>query len=375
MGAGLAGLVAAAELTAAGRTVALVDQEGPNDLGGQAFWSLGGLFLVDTPEQRRLGVKDSFDLAWSDWQGSAKFDRLADQDRWAVQWARAYVEWAAGEKRDWLVSHGVTLTPVVGWAERGDLRADGHGNSVPRFHVAWGTGTGVVEPFVRAAHEAAARGLLTFHPRHRVDELVLLGRSRDGSARHAARRRTTGRAAQPTSREPAGEFELSAQAVVAHHRRDRRRPRPRPSLVARAPRHAAPRDDHRRAGVRRRPHARHRRGGGRRTSSTATGCGTTPRASRTGTRSGRATASGSCRARRRCGSTRSAGACPTRACPATTRSARCGTCGRRPTSSSTTTPGSSSRRRSSRRSSGSPAPSRTPTSPAATARRSCATGC
>jgi hypothetical protein len=213
VGAGISGLVAAAELTAAGRTVAVVDQEGRNDLGGQAFWSFGGLFLVDSPEQRRLGVKDSLELAWSDWQGSAQFDRLADQDGWAVRWARAYVEWAAGEKRDWLVSRGMSLTPIVGWAERGDLRADGHGNSVPRFHVAWGTGTGVVEPFVRAAVEAEADGRLTFHFRHRVDELVVAGGSVTGvrGTLLAPDDRPRGEA---TSREPVGEFELSASAVI-----------------------------------------------------------------------------------------------------------------------------------------------------------------
>ena len=99
VGAGLSGLVAAHELTSRGRRVALVDQEGPANLGGQAYWSFGGLFLVDTPEQRRLGVKDSFELAWNDWRGSAQFDRQDDEDSWAVRWARAYVEFAAGEKR------------------------------------------------------------------------------------------------------------------------------------------------------------------------------------------------------------------------------------------------------------------------------------
>jgi uncharacterized protein len=213
VGAGIAGLVAAHEITAAGKTVALVDQEGPGDLGGQAFWSLGGLFMVDTPEQRRLGVKDSFELAWSDWQGSAQFDRLDDQDSWAVRWARAYVEWAAGEKRSWLAGHGITVAPTVGWAERGDLRADGHGNSVPRFHVSWGTGTGVVEPFARYAHEAAAKGLLVFHHRHRVDELLVEGGTATGVRGRllAPDDRPRGEA---TSREEVGDFELRAQAVV-----------------------------------------------------------------------------------------------------------------------------------------------------------------
>jgi predicted oxidoreductase len=150
VGAGLAGLVAACEAADAGRRVAVLDQEGPQALGGQAFWSLGGLFLVDTPEQRRLGIRDSPELAWADWQGAAGFDR--PEDRWPRVWAEAYVAFAAGEKRSWLRGMGLRLFPVVGWAERAR-------NSVPRFHFTWVTGRGVLEPFFRRlrAHEAAGR--------------------------------------------------------------------------------------------------------------------------------------------------------------------------------------------------------------------------
>ncbi|MFM9034133.1 MAG: FAD-binding dehydrogenase [Mycobacterium sp.] len=213
VGAGLAGIVAAHELTSRGKRVALVDQENPANLGGQAFWSFGGLFLVDSPEQRRMGVKDSFELAWSDWRGSAAFDRLDDEDAWAVKWARAYVEFAAGEKRSWVTGHGITFLPTVGWAERGDLRSDGHGNSVPRFHVAWGTGTGIVEPFVNYALEAATRGLLTFHHRHRVDELVLTGGTVTGVRGTVLAPDDAPRGA-PSNRDRVGEFELGAQAVI-----------------------------------------------------------------------------------------------------------------------------------------------------------------
>ncbi|WP_173085624.1 FAD-binding dehydrogenase [Phytohabitans rumicis] len=213
VGAGLAGLVAAHELTSTGRTVALVDQENAANLGGQAYWSFGGLFLVDTPEQRRLRVRDSLELAWNDWQGSAQFDRLHDEDAWAIKWARAYVEFAAGEKREWLLAHGVRFLPTVGWAERGDLRANGHGNSVPRFHVAWGTGTGVVEPFVRSAQRAAEAGLLRFYHRHRVDELVLTGGAATG-VRGAVLAADDAPRGVTSSREAAGAFELSAQAVI-----------------------------------------------------------------------------------------------------------------------------------------------------------------
>ncbi|MEZ0357217.1 FAD-binding dehydrogenase [Mycobacterium sp. SA01] len=213
IGAGLAGLVATHELTSRGKKVLLLDQENQANLGGQAFWSFGGLFLVDTPEQRRLGVKDSLELAWGDWSGSAQFDRVDDEDSWAVRWARAYVEFAAGEKRSWLLGHGIKFLPTVGWAERGDLRADGHGNSVPRFHVAWGTGTGVVEPFVNSALAAAERGLVTFRHRHRVDELVIADGVATGVRGTVLAPDDAPRGA-PSNRDRVGEFEFQAQAVI-----------------------------------------------------------------------------------------------------------------------------------------------------------------
>src|SRR4051794_1287556 len=155
VGAGLAGLVATAELADAGRRVILVDQEPEGSLGGQAFWSFGGLFFVDSPEQRRMRIRDSRELAWQDWLGTAGFDR--PEDAWPRRWAEAYVDFAAGEKRAWLAQQGVRFVPNVGWAERGGYGAIGHGNSVPRFHVTWGTGPGVVEPFARRVRGAAAR--------------------------------------------------------------------------------------------------------------------------------------------------------------------------------------------------------------------------
>src|SRR5258707_9353769 len=119
VGAGIAGLVAATEIADAGQRVIVVDQEGEQSLGGQAFWSFGGLFLVDSPEQRRMGIRDSFELALQDWLGNAGFDREDDEDVWARRWAEAYVAFAAGEKRSWLRSQGVRFFPVPGWAERG----------------------------------------------------------------------------------------------------------------------------------------------------------------------------------------------------------------------------------------------------------------
>ncbi|WP_229074786.1 FAD-binding dehydrogenase [Actinoplanes sp. DH11] len=213
VGAGLAGLAAAHELTAAGKRVALVDQENAGNLGGQAWWSFGGLFFVGSPEQKRARITDSVDLAWADWQASAGFDRVADEDAQAVKWARAYVEFAAGEKRAWLAGLGMSWLPFAGWAERGDLRAGGHGNSVPRFHITWGTGTGVVAPFAASAHRAAEAGLLTFHHRHRVDELIVEGGAVTG-VRGALLAPDDAARGVSSSREVVGDFTLRAQAVI-----------------------------------------------------------------------------------------------------------------------------------------------------------------
>jgi predicted oxidoreductase len=211
VGAGLAGLVAAAEIADAGKRVILVEQEPRQSLGGQAFWSFGGLFLIDSPEQRRLGVRDSLDLARQDWLGTAGFDR--PEDHWPRQWADAYLAWAAGEKRAWLQALGLRFFPIVGWAERGGYNARGPGNSVPRFHITWGTGPGVLDPFVRRVQEAETRGLVRLLFRHRVTELTLTGGSVDGVHGEILEPSTVPRG-EASSRSVVGAFTLRAQAVI-----------------------------------------------------------------------------------------------------------------------------------------------------------------
>ncbi|WP_159943238.1 MULTISPECIES: FAD-binding dehydrogenase [unclassified Nocardiopsis] len=211
VGAGLAGLTAAAELADAGKRVIVLDQEPEQSLGGQAFWSFGGLFLVDSPEQRRMGVRDSVELAMQDWTGTAGFDR--PEDAWPRRWAEAYVDFAAGEKRSWLHAQGLRFFPIVGWAERGGYLADGHGNSVPRFHITWGTGPGVVAPFERRVRAAAERGLVSLRFRHRVDGLVTANGAVTG-VRGSVLAPSDVPRGRASSREPVGEFELSAQAVI-----------------------------------------------------------------------------------------------------------------------------------------------------------------
>jgi uncharacterized protein len=211
VGAGLAGLVATAELADAGRKVVLVEQEPEQSLGGQAHWSLGGLFMVDTPEQRRWGVKDSAELAWQDWAGTAAFDR--PEDEWPRRWAQAYVEWACGHKREWLHGKGVRWLPNPGWAERGGYGAIGHGNSVPRFHLTWGTGPGVVRPFLESLTSARARGVVKVLARHKVDELTRSAGAVDGVRGEILEHSAIARG-QASSRVAAGEFEVRAPAVL-----------------------------------------------------------------------------------------------------------------------------------------------------------------
>ncbi|MGF6821158.1 putative oxidoreductase [Microbacterium sp. ZKA21] len=211
IGWGLAGLVAASEAAAAGRRVVLIDQEPRSNLGGQAWWSFGGLFFVDSPEQRRMGIKDSLELATQDWLGTAGFDRA--EDAWPRRWAEAYLEFAAGEKRAWLREKGVSFFPVVGWAERGGYGALGPGNSVPRFHITWGTGPGIVAPFADEVGSAEDAGTLTILPRHRVRELLVSDGAVAGARGDVLRDSAEARGVA-SSRDVVGSFEISAGATV-----------------------------------------------------------------------------------------------------------------------------------------------------------------
>ena len=211
VGAGLSGLVAAATAYAAGKTVAVLDQEPEASVGGQAHWSFGGLFMVNTPEQRRLGVKDSAELALSDWIASAAFDR--PRDHTAREWAEAYVHFAAGEKRAWLRSLGVGIFPLVQWAERGGYGPQGHGNTVPRFHVTWGTGPALVEPFLAKVREGVDAGRVSMHFRHRAVSLTTTAGRVTGVSGEMLERSTAVRG-QASGRGVVGSFEARSDAVV-----------------------------------------------------------------------------------------------------------------------------------------------------------------
>ena len=212
VGAGLAGLVAAYEAQKSGLKVLILDQENRNNLGGQAFWSLGGLFYVGSPEQKLMGVKDSEELAWRDWENSAQYDD-SNNDYWPRRWGREYVRFAATEKRDYLKALGLNVLPTVGWAERGSGDASGHGNSVPRFHLTWGTGPEVVRVFREPIEAAEAEGKVEFRFRHQVDELILENDAVVGVRGSMLEPSDLDRGVA-SSRNTVGEFELRARAVV-----------------------------------------------------------------------------------------------------------------------------------------------------------------
>jgi predicted oxidoreductase len=210
IGSGISGLTTTAELVRAGKRVLVLDQEPEGTFGGQAFWSLGGLFIVDTPEQRALGIADSQELALNDWLSTARFDRA--EDAHGREWAQAYVEFAATQMREWLMDYGIELSPIIGWPE---ARREGidMGNSVPRCHIPWGMGPGLLEPFQRAVRKAEAAGQVEIRFRHCVDTLT----TEDGTVTGVAGRILADDDAprgSRTNREAIGTFQESAPAVV-----------------------------------------------------------------------------------------------------------------------------------------------------------------
>ena len=166
-GGGLAGLTTALESLDHGLSVLILDRDSNELLGGLAKRSFGGVMFVDTPHQRKLGIQDTPDQAWSDWQSFADF---SDDDDWPQRWARTYVERSRDLIFDWLTARGVEFLPVVNWAERGLFRP---GNSVPRWHIAWGTGFAIIEAVVAALEGHPHRDRLEIRHGHRVEHLLV----------------------------------------------------------------------------------------------------------------------------------------------------------------------------------------------------------
>ena len=193
-GAGIAGVAAAIEALERGRRVILVDRDVEENLGGQAKDAFGGLWFAGTPLQRRRGISDGPELGFADW---LSFGELGDDDAWPRAWAKAYVERCVPEVHDWLVSLGVRFMPMPMWVERG---LEVPGNSVPRFHLVWGTGRALSDCLVGRLLAHPRRDLLELRFGHRVDALVT------SAGRVAGLAGTT---------EPAGEpFEVAGESVV-----------------------------------------------------------------------------------------------------------------------------------------------------------------
>ncbi|MBX3689213.1 FAD-dependent oxidoreductase [Dokdonella sp.] len=175
IGGGLAGIVCALELLRAGKSVVLVDRDTPERLGGLALWAFGGMALVGTPLQARAKIHDTPELALRDWIG---FGELGPHDIWPLRWAQHYVERSRPDVHDWLREQGLKFLPAVNWVERGRF---GEGNSLPRYHVLWGTSRELVRRMLAALRAAAGSARLTLLHRHRVLTLDATGGTVDGA--------------------------------------------------------------------------------------------------------------------------------------------------------------------------------------------------
>ena len=176
IGGGIAGIATALDLLEGGKSVLMLDRDGESAFGGLARESFGGMFFVDSPEQRRQGIRDSAELALRDWTSFAEFGA---QDRWPKAWAEAYVRRCTADVYRWVRGFGVRFLPVVNWVERGEFRP---GNSVPRFHVAWGTGKGLAESLIAGLRGHRNAGRLTLCFNRRVERLLTRGGRIEGAA-------------------------------------------------------------------------------------------------------------------------------------------------------------------------------------------------
>lgn len=166
IGGGIAGIVTALESLRNGKTVTLVDRDTPERLGGLALWAFGGMALFDTPLQRKMGIHDSPERGLRDW---IRFGELDESDSHSLDWAKYYVENSRSEVYDWLKKEGINFAPAVNWVERGLY---GEGNSVPRYHIVWGTSRELTRTMIAAMHKADKDGKLTLLHQHSITGLV-----------------------------------------------------------------------------------------------------------------------------------------------------------------------------------------------------------
>jgi predicted oxidoreductase len=166
IGGGIAGIVTALGLLDAGRSVVLLDADTRERLGGLALWAFGGMALVGTREQRRMGVADSPELCLEDW---IRFGELQADEHWPRAWAGCYARESREWVYDWVRSLGLKFMPAVNFVERGERIK---GNSVPRYHVLWGTGRELVQVLIARLREHPNRARLTLLHRHRATSLM-----------------------------------------------------------------------------------------------------------------------------------------------------------------------------------------------------------
>lgn len=171
VGGGIAGICTALELLDKGIEVLLLDRDGEDKFGGMANEAFGGMHFVDTPLQRRNGIKDNKQLALDDWMAAAQFKKDGE-DHYAKQWAKEYIDHNREDVHDWLTGFGIRFFPVVHWVERGDFGHLGGGNSVPRYHLTWGTGWELTQTLIKALKNHPNAHKLTLKFNHKVESIT-----------------------------------------------------------------------------------------------------------------------------------------------------------------------------------------------------------
>ena len=175
IGGGIAGIVTAVELLRAGKSVTLVDRDSEERFGGLALWAFGGMALIGTPLQKKMGIPDSPERALKDW---ISFGELDTSDEHSLAWARYYVHNSRSEVHDWLLGEGIKFMPAVNWVERG---MNGDGNSVPRYHIVYGTSRELTRTMIAAMHAANKNNQLTLLHSHSITALEQCGETITGA--------------------------------------------------------------------------------------------------------------------------------------------------------------------------------------------------
>lgn len=167
VGGGLAGIAVAIELLDNNKKVLIIERDIEENFGGLAKKSFGGILFSGTPLQKKAGIKDSATLLYEDWM---RYGEFTDTESLGAKWAKFYSEHSISIIYNWLIHKKVTFLPVVNWPERGMYVK---GNSVPRWHITWGTGYDLSNKVVNYLLNHPNKENLEIKFQHKVESILI----------------------------------------------------------------------------------------------------------------------------------------------------------------------------------------------------------